>query len=243
MTLSKSRMLDAMADFIEEKRPYAATTIHFNKELFSYSRSDVATDREVAWVKHKMTDLTLGLDRTYSNTKHVVDRVAARDRFEAFCVVEKADRHPHLHIAWFLPPPAPRSPLKKFANEMSRIERLCCLLETFQRDPTSLEARDSLLLKSMREHRRTSFEHDVIADWNALGWSVRTESTYDGFWPRYILKEMKLDRDFSDRSFFLSELYSEKQRKEPTRYFLKDGNKKKEKWCLNLDKPLVPIKA
>jgi hypothetical protein len=217
MTLSKSRMLDAMAAFIEEKNPYAATTIHFNKALFSYSRSDVATDREVAWVKDKMKDLIFRLDVAYSSTRQVVDRVSARDRFDAFCVVEKADRHPHVHMAWILPPPAPRSPLKKFANEMSRIDRLCCLLETFQRDPASIEARDSMLLKSMRAYR-SSFEHDVIADWSALGWSVRTESTYDSFWPRYILKEMKLNGDFSDRSFFLSELHSDQQRIKPTRY-------------------------
>lgn len=237
MTLSKSRMLDAMAAFIEEKRPYAATTIHFNKALCSYSRSDVATDREVAWVKNKMKDLIFRLDWTYSNTQHVVDRVAARDRFQAFCVVEKADQHPHLHMAWFLPPLVRQSPLTKFANETSRINRLCCLLETLQRNPASIEARDSMLLKSMSAYR-SSFEQDVIADWSALGWSVRTESTYDGFWPRYILKEMKLNRDFSDRSFFLSELHSDKQRSKPTRYHTIDPVTGRH--LLNLDEALVP---
>ena len=238
MSLTHPKLLDAMAAFIEDKRPYAASTIHFNKELFSYSRSDVATDREVAWVKDKIKDLTLSLDRTYSNTKHVVDRVAARDRFEAFCVVEKADRHPHLHMAWFLPPLVRKSPFKMFTSEMNRVDRLCCLLETFQREPASLEARDSMLLKSMRAHR-TSFDNAAVADWKARGWSVRTESTYEGFWPRYILKEMKLNRDFSDRSFFLSELHSEEQRRKPTRYYSKDQSNTKHT-CLNLDEPLVP---
>ncbi len=237
MSLTHTKLVDAMAAFIEEKKPYAATTIHFLKEPFSYSRSDVAADREVDWVKDKLKGIIFRLDRAYANTPHVGDRVAARDRFEAFCVVEKADRHPHVHMAWFIPPLVRASPLRQFTSEMNRVDRLCCLLETLQREPASLEARDSMLLKSMRAHR-TSFENDVIADWKALGWSVRTESTYDGFWPRYILKEMKRNRDFTDRSFFLSELHTDKQRTKPTRYHSIDpvtGHQ-----LLNLDEALIP---
>ncbi len=231
------KLLSAWPDYIGSQQPYAATTIHFLREPSSYQRTDSGAASTVAGIKQQVSDITYRLDQLYFNAKHVVDRVSRDDRFEAFCVVEKVHVHPHVHIAWFLP----ESRRGARHQKVDELLRLHCILETLHRDPKTLEARDSLLLKSNR-WLRLRYESDAIANWKSRGWAVHSSSLEKGFSPGYMFKEMRTYQDVSDRSFFVSELHSSKRRSKMTRYHSTQLNAETgtKTHILNLDAPLMP---
>lgn len=226
MTIDKRKIKEGWSKWICGLQPYAGTTVHFLKDPFSYGRSDIAAAREIAWVKEQARDFANRLDQTYFGTPHVRARVAAVDRFDAVCVVEKVDAHPHLHMAWFQEDSrSKRRPLSNFLRQTDSLLRKCCILETFNRSTKPLLTCDSGLLDSFGD-RRLRFEPTAAADWKARGWSVFSHSLSKSDWPEYMLKEITQVYDFTDQIFFLSELRSEGRRTKATRYHSIDRNTK-----------------
>lgn len=233
MTIDKQKVRTALANWIGEQDPYAATTIHFLNAC-SGNRSDTVKSRELAIIKSRVKELAFRADHLFMNTRQVVDRVAAVDRFEAVCVVEKLGVHAHVHMAW-LRPRKRRSLLRIPIDQLERHLRQCLVLEAFNRGTRQLEDRDVQLLEKYRE-RRESFNQDAIVDWKARGWPAFSASIDRGGWPTYITKEMQWNSDFTDQLFFLSEFHPPVQRTKPTRFHKIDGSS----WLLDLDAPLVP---
>jgi len=232
MNIETKKLSRAWSAFINDQRPYAATTIQFNREPISYGRVRSGNARDVALAKRRVSEVVLRLEKLFFNTEHVGYRVAADDRFEAFCVVEKVGVHPHVHIGWFLPEQRRKAPLCKIDERL----RLCTILETFNRGHRPLEVRDKVLLNDTA--KREVFQPSAVANWQALGWSVFSSSIEEQSWPSYMLKDFRDAEDFSDHSFFFSELRSLNQRTKPTRFYSIDpvtGHR-----SLNFDKPLVP---
>lgn len=253
--INSKKLISAWSGFMRQQHTIAATTIQFNRNPSSYVRSDTGAMRDVAWVRQRVSAMVLRLDNLYFNTADAVSRVAANDRFDAFCVVEKVGVSPHVHMSWFIPRcerPEPQAmstinwlldrrkrAVELLLREQEIEDRLCCILEVFNRDPGRLTASESLLLKT-HSSRRIGFRPDAIADWHRLGWSVKSSSIVGEDWQGYMMKEMKFECDFTDRLFLLSELRSENQRTRPTRYYNRD--RVTHAPVLNLDLALVPIK-
>lgn len=233
MTIDKQKVRSALADWIGEQDPYAATTIQFLTPG-SGTRSDSSLSRELSVIKSRIKDMAFRADHLFMNTKQVVNRVARVDRFEAVCVVEKLGVHAHVHMAWFSPEKR-RSRWHLPIDRLDRQLRQCCVLETFNRGNRALEDRDVRLLDKFRE-RRDCCNWDDIVDWDARGWPAFSASIGRGYWPTYITKEMQWNNDFTDQMFFLSEFHPPVQRTKPTRYHKIDGSS----WLLDLDALLVP---
>lgn len=232
MTTHNQKLAAATIDWLSGFNPYCATTIHLLDAPIPSQLTDAGRARQIDWMKAEVAKLALRLDQTYFKTRHIGSRVARHDRFDAVCVIEKLGIHPHVHLAWVhgRDRTVPVSPVEEML-------RLCCILETFNRGTKKLEERDRELLQNFR-HRRTSFKPTAVANWQAKGWSVFSSSINEPFWIRYMLKEMKSVRDFTDQIFFLSELFSGQQRTEATRYHSID--ERTGACLLDLDGNLVP---
>lgn len=234
MTVTKAGLKEGWTEFVEDLKPYAASTIQFNRNLGQLRDSDSSDQQNVAWVKTRTAELALDLDRLYFHTRHPGHRVAATDRFDAFCVVEKTGVNPHLHMAWFQQQAA--DPLFR---EVDGILRTLCLLETFNSGHRELPASDRMLLEQFRG-RRTQFKPCDVRDWHASGWSAVTNGIFSSGWSKYIAKEQGFRLDFADQVFFLSDFYGSQRRTKPTRYHVIDDMTGA--LMLNLDAPLVPRK-
>jgi len=232
MTLSKKRLFAAWHQWIDGFDPFAGTTMHFLEPASPSLLTDAGQARQIDRIKSELSKIALSLDQAYFNTRHVGSRVAKYDRFDAVCVIEKLTENPHVHLVWF---PGRDRPVAM--DPVEELLRTCCILETFNRGTKELEIEDRQLLDRWHK-RRNSFEPTAVANWQAKGWSVFSRSVYDSGWLEYILKEMKHVPDFSDRVFFLSDLYSSKQRTKATQYHSVHEHTRAR--LLDLDAPLAP---
>jgi hypothetical protein len=232
MKLEGKQLVDDTTDWISGFNPYCGTTIHFLDTPTPAQLTHAGRARHIDRIKAEVGQLSLRLDQAYFGTPHVASRVARSDRFEAFCVIEKLGIHPHVHMAWF---DSVRS--QRMRGWLEKRLRLACILETFNRGSQPLEPGDRALVDSIRK-RGGGFEPTAVADWQAKGWSVFSHSIDGPRWVRYMLKELKTDRDFSDQMFFLSDLHSPQQRTKATRYFSIDPHTGAR--LLDLDAKLVP---
>eukprot|EP00919_Chromeraceae_sp_WS-2016_P060913 GHVR01144539.1.p1 GENE.GHVR01144539.1~~GHVR01144539.1.p1 ORF type:complete len:228 (+),score=5.12 GHVR01144539.1:191-874(+) len=227
-------MQQSWTDLIVGLQPYAATSIQFNRNLKTINCSEANVTRNVEWIKNQAKSFALALDQDHFNTKHVENRVAKNDRFEAICIVEKAGVNPHLHMAWFQ-----RGKKCSLSATMGTLERKCVLLETFNSTRMPLEQRDESLLKALASKRAAASPRTIV-NWKAKGWSAVTKCIYSDGWAKYITKEQDGQNDFSNRMFLLSDFHHPTQRTKPTRFYT--INEHTNAWLLNLDEPLVPRK-
>ena len=259
---TKLKRKEAWKDCIDTLSPFAATTIQPNLKLDSIDKGELATDKIIDYLKSEIWDISRKLDQFYFKTKGVVERISKTDRFDAFGVIEKPGVNPHVHLAWFLRSQMERERRKNenlpvllpcgFPNKevfdpmvfepFEKENRLCVLLQCFNRSHLNIKKEDREFLDSFREDRfRCTFPDPIpenaICDWSARGWSVHTRSIEGDGWSRYIAKELGPE-EASRQVFFLSDGFSSRQRLQPTRYHNRDW--KTGAHILDLDKPLKP---
>tara|TARA_Y100001001_G_scaffold76739_1_gene74662 strand:- start:29054 stop:29872 length:819 start_codon:yes stop_codon:yes gene_type:complete len=253
---------EAWKDYIDSLSPFAATTIQPNLKLDSIDKGELATEKNIDHLKSEIWNLSRKLDEFYFRTKGAVERISKTDRFDAFGVIEKPGVNPHVHLAWFLRSQVERErrqngnlpvllpcgfPTKEVFDPMvfepyQKANRLCVLLQCFNRSHREMNEEDREFLDSFRKDRfNCAFPDPIpgnaICDWSARGWSVHTCSIEGDGWSRYIAKELGPE-EASRQVFFLSDGFSSRQRLQPTRYHTRDW--KTGAHMLDLDKPLKP---
>lgn len=257
---NKYKLREAWKKWLSSLRPYAATTIHPNERLRRIGGGETANDRNIERIKRSMWYISQKLDEFYFSTPSLRDKISQNDRFDALCVVEKPGVSPHVHIAWFqrselerrcdgnvesLGPNSSFSDVKRFCDQeffepLEKLNRLCVLLQCFNRSHLDMRDEDQLFLQSFREDKfRCAYPNpipaDTIHDWGRLGWSVHTRSIQDDGWSWYMSKELG-PGEASSQVFWLSDAFGEGQRTKPTRYHTVDW--KTGAKMLDLDKPL-----
>ncbi|HPF22447.1 MAG TPA: hypothetical protein PK417_03160 [Hyphomonas sp.] len=240
--------------------PYASSTFQFNERHSNFGGGDASTINTIARVRSRLFEVSQRLDQFYFNSKNVTERIAKRDRFDAICIIEKVDVSPHVHLAWFHrgerernvsnddPRSVEKSPAEDFFDSLSadilfpndKQNRLCVLLQCLNKSHLEVTPEDREFLPSFRNDpfrckHQDPIPKDALFNWQHRGWSVHTESTYSPGWDRYISKELGT-AERSDRVFFLSDAFGDRQRTQPTRYHTIDF--KTGAMHLDLDAPL-----